>query len=135
MSKKRKGIRGRISHDTYLDDLVTHLEDIGENRKHIKWIMKDGIWMSNKSYEHNQLCDLIVVYYDGYGIPIELKGSSSKRPKALKQIFSGKKFITNELGLDCPYGKIVIYNHSRLALFDQRFKHKNIYRTEKVNYR
>ena len=136
MSKnKKKNVLGRLPHDTYLEDLVTHLEDIGEDKKGIQWIMKDGIWMPDDTVAYNQLCDLILVYYNGTGIPVELKGSSRKRDKALIQIESGRKFITDVLGLECPHGKIVIYSNSRRALFDQRLKNKNIYVTEKVNYR
>jgi hypothetical protein len=99
-------------HDRYLNELCWRLKDIDEDIYKVKWIMKDGIWMVDNSVDMRELCDLIIVY-DGYGVPVELKGSMDKRNKATSQITSGSRFITDELGLDCSYGKFVVYNKDK----------------------
>lgn len=98
-------------HDYYLDELVNQLELIGENRREIRWIMKDGIWQPD-GFERKKLCDLICVYKDRV-VPIELKGSRKKRKKAREQIQSGMDFAKYELGMDAPYGKFVVYGKGR----------------------
>jgi hypothetical protein len=114
-----KGGDPKIVHDSYLEKLVTNLHKIKEDIKDIKWIMKDGIWMKDQSEDYNLLCDLIVVFYSGYGVPIELKGNKDKRLKAKKQILSGKKFIEEVLNLPVPRGKFVVYTPKGLYWYKQ----------------
>lgn len=101
-------MQSKDSHSKSLDYLVSHLNVIGENRKKTKWIMKEGIWLKHNSLNQKPFCDIICVYEE-YGVPIELKGSFSHSKQARYQLRQGKEFIHDELGLDCPYGKIVIY--------------------------
>jgi hypothetical protein len=99
----------RMTHDMYLDNLVSHLMDIGENLRSVRWIMKDGLWLIDG--QRQKLCDLIISY-STYAVPVELKGSNQKhkRQKAMEQISRGYDFISTELHLVCRYGKFVIYN-------------------------
>jgi hypothetical protein len=105
----------KIRHDYFLDRLIDNLEDIGEDPYRVKWMMKDGIWMPDNSTSRFKFCDLILIYYDDYGIPIELKGGSDKKSNGVKQIISGREFIEDELNLDCPYGKFVTYGSGRYS--------------------
>lgn len=106
-------------HDGYLNDLIAHLDTIGERKEGIKWIMKDGIWLREDG-QRKTLCDLIVVY-EGFGVPIELKGSIAKKYKAEIQLRSGAAFIRRELGLRTDYGVFVVYggvkyHHERMSV-------------------
>ncbi|NCN86345.1 hypothetical protein GW932_00785 [archaeon] len=97
-------------HDQYLENLVFHLEFLNEDKKDIQWIMKDGLWQKgNDRFDWKPLCDLIVIYNFGYGIPIELKGRWQAKPKAKQQICSGREFIEEVLKIPAPYGKVVVY--------------------------
>ena len=90
------------------------IDIIGEDRRDISWVMKDGIWFKENSYEYNPLCDLIIVYNNNpYGVAIELKGSHHKRHKAESQVLSGKHFIEDVLGLSYRHGKVVFYHNGR----------------------
>jgi hypothetical protein len=100
-------------HDRYLDELCWRLPEIDENPYKVKWILKDGIWMPEDSVDRIELCDLVLAYYDGHGVPIELKGDHSKRNKAISQIQSGKRFIEDVLDMDCCYGKFVVYKNGK----------------------
>lgn len=86
--------------------------------------MKDGIWLIDGTEARHDLCDLILVYQENYGVPVELKGSRQKRGKALRQLESGANFILNELNLDCPYGRFVTYRqnpyHSEMIHFETK---------------
>jgi len=106
-------MNGQRLHEHYLDELVKNLDVIGEDWDGIDWVMKEGVWLKDGSKTMKSLCDLIVVYYGGIGVPIELKGNHSKRPKALKQLSAGKDFIETEVGLLVPYGKFVVYDNGR----------------------
>lgn len=99
-------------HDYYLDELVSNLSIIHEDKKKVKWIMKDGKWYRPNSYAQNKLCDLLLVYYDDHGIPVELKGNRNKKSKAKVQLEYGRDFMENELGLYVPYGKFVVYERT-----------------------
>ena len=92
---------GEARHNFYLDELVNRLYNIDEDYKKIQWIMKDGIWKMENQATRFKLCDLILVYYGGRAIPVELKGSRHKRTKAIIQINSGRKFIETVLNLKC----------------------------------
>lgn len=98
-------------HDGYLQDLIAHLDTIGEKKEGIKWIMKDGIWLREDG-QRKTLCDLIVVY-DGFAVPIELKGSKEKKYKAHAQLKAGGAFIRYELHSKADYGVFVVYGHDR----------------------
>lgn len=96
-------------HDYYLDRLVGNLERIGENRHELEYVIKDLIWLPDKSLSRVRMCDLILIYHDDRGVPVELKGSHSKRAYAVSQVESGRDFIRGVLGKDCSYGKVVFY--------------------------
>jgi len=98
------------SHDFYLEELINNLNEIDEDKKKIKYIIKDGIWLRENSFERISLPDLIIIYYNHNGKPIELKGSKSKRAKAISQLKYGKIFIMTELLHYVEYGKIVYYH-------------------------
>ena len=100
-------------HDMYLDNLVKNLEQVGENRKEISWIMKDGLWMKEDSYNQYKLADLICVYYKPYASGIELKSSTHGRSKAKKQLESTGVFIHDMLGIKNFTLKAVYYNKGR----------------------
>ena len=97
-----------VVHNQYLDHLINNLSVIDEDMKEVRWVLKDGLYLHEHSHTRRKLCDIILVY-DGHGVPIELKGSWKKRPKAKEQIASGVHLLNHELGLTAPYGKIVIY--------------------------
>jgi len=96
------------SHDHYLNNLINRLYEVDENLYQMKWIMKDGVWLHEDSLDRHKLCDLICIY-DGFGVPIELKGDKKKRNNAVEQIRSGQHFIRDELELECSYGRFVVY--------------------------
>ena len=96
-------------HEAYLDELVYNLDAVGESRGDVLTIIKGPIWFSRQSSRQKSLCDMILIYED-YGVPMELKGSKYKRRKALRQINKGKEWL-NEFfpDLDVPYGKFITY--------------------------
>ena len=96
-------------HDYFLDRLVANLSKIEENKKEVKWILKDGLWLQENSCNRLSLCDLIIIYYNNEGSAIELKRNIRKKSKAKLQCQQGKKFITNE-GYEFKHAKLVIYN-------------------------
>lgn len=100
-------------HDWYMNELVRNLEQVGEDRTGIEWIMRDGIWMKQNSLGQLKLCDLIIGYYDGTGSAIELKGSKKKRRKAMAQVRQGIKFLEDRLGYTDVTGKIVYYSNGQ----------------------
>jgi hypothetical protein len=102
----------RNNHDQYLENLIYHLENVGEDKRDVQWIMKDGIWQKDKNVPmtYAKLCDIISIYHSGYATPIELKGSKKQGPKAKEQILSGREFIEDVLKLPVLYGKLVVYS-------------------------
>jgi hypothetical protein len=114
-------------HDAYLENLIDNLNLLGENRKEIEWIMKDGVWKEENSLNKIKLCDLLIGYYDGHAIPIELKGSKKQFLSAKKQVTSGKNFLENELGLFVPYGKIVVFDKGFYETYIYDFDSKKRY--------
>jgi len=80
-------------HNIYLEELIYHLEDIGEDSRNISWIMKDGIWMSESVKSRMKMPDIIAGYYDGGYLIAELKGSKQKKSKAILQINSGEEML------------------------------------------
>jgi len=98
-------------HDMYLENLVNNLQSIDESISNVKWIIKDGKWFVPNTNIQRKFCDLILIY-DTYGVPVELKGSYVKKHKAMEQLRSGKQFILEELAplkLTVPYAKFVVY--------------------------
>jgi hypothetical protein len=95
-------------HDYYLDKLVANLSQIQEDKRDIKWVLKDGLWLAEHSCNRKSLCDLILIYYNNEGVAVELKGSKNKRSKAKKQCKQGKKFIEQE-GYYFKHAKLVVY--------------------------
>ena len=111
-------------HSFYLDELVKNLESIDENPLKLQWILKEGLWYHKGSTALYSLCDLILVYYDGYGVPVELKGSKNgdKKSKARNQARAGRNFVVNVLGKQCSYGKIVFYDNKKYDFELVRFR-------------
>jgi hypothetical protein len=125
--KRKNRKKCNKDHDTYLENLIDNLNILGENRKEIEWIMKDGVWKEKGTLKKIKLCDLLVGYYDGHAIPIELKGSKKQFLSAKKQVTSGKEFLENELNLFVPYGKIVIFNEGIYETYIYDFDSKKRY--------
>jgi len=107
MASKRDS---KAKHDWYLDKLVGNLKSIGEQKKDIQWVMKDGIWLMEDDSKQYSLCDLIVTYYDHTATPVELKGSRDKIQKAKKQLYQGREFIEDVLEYKSNPGKFVVYD-------------------------
>ncbi|WP_298753761.1 hypothetical protein [uncultured Arcobacter sp.] len=107
--------RTALSHDQYLENLVTHLNLVGEKREEISWIIKDGIWMYDNSVQYHKLADLICVYQHPYVSAIELKGSKGQRTKAKKQLDSTAQFINDILGIHDFGLKIVYYTNGNYS--------------------
>ena len=123
MQRRPKHHPGEESkHNYYLNNLINNLSKVGERPYDIAWIMKDGIWMPDGTTKRNKLCDLVIVYYDGHGVPIELKGSSKKRQEATAQLESGKRFLEDVIGAHVPYGRFIVYK-------------KDTYINEKVTFK
>jgi hypothetical protein len=120
MYKCNNRMNAEAVHNYYLNKLIYHLKDIDEDLTNVNWILRDGIWFKNHEQQCQSLCDLVLVTYNKIGIPIELKGSISKRSKALSQITQGREFIEDVLHLPCDYGKIVIYG-------DNKYKYETKY--------
>lgn len=110
-SYNRRSMNNEQIHDLYLNKLCnsSNLERIGEEPRHVAWIMRDGIWQPDCSTKRLSLCDLILTYYDGSASAIELKGSRNKRQKAAQQVYAGRDFITNVLEYDVRNLTIVYY--------------------------
>jgi hypothetical protein len=84
------------------------MEAIDEDRREIQTIIKEPIWYQDHEFSYRSLCDLIVVYKN-YAVPVELKGNSSKKAKAVKQLLNGKTYIDEFIHRECNYGKFVLY--------------------------
>ena len=126
-SKRKSRRKCDKDHDMYLENLIDNLNLLGENRRGIEWIMKDGVWKEKNSLNKIKLCDLLIGYYDGHAIPIELKGSKKQFLSAKKQVTSGKNFLEKELDLFVPYGKIVIFNKGFYETYIYDFDSKKRY--------
>ena len=114
-NRKKNKVKEVSQHNYYLNNLVNNLSKIGERPYEIAWIMKDGIWMPRGTTKRNKLCDLILVYYNRLGVPIELKGSTKKKRGALMQIKSGKKFLEEVIGVYVPYGRFITYKNGKFT--------------------
>lgn len=96
------------NHDRSLDELIRNLVCIGERPHNIAWIMKERIYMPERSTNYNKMCDLILGYYDRSISLVELKGSKGKKSKAKQQLQSGLELV-NLMGYEAVTGKIVYY--------------------------
>jgi hypothetical protein len=100
-------------HDFYLEMLINKLDYVGESKKDIAWIMKDGIWMDNGNTTKNKMPDLVLYYYsDKYSL-IELKGSNCKKSKAKKQLDYGEEFLKKFFNAEKIIKKFVIYSKNK----------------------
>ena len=115
------------NHEMYLENLIDNLHYVGEDRKNIQWIIKDGVWKKENSFNKIKLGDLLIGYYDGHGMPIELKGSRKQISSAKIQITQGKEFLENVMGLFVPYGKIVIFDEGFYETYIYDFQMKKRY--------
>lgn len=104
-------------HDYHLEELIHNLEAVDESPKDVAWIMKEGIYLPNHCTNYNELCDLILGYYDQSISLIELKGSRSKRAKAKQQIQSGLELV-RFMGYEEVRGKIVYYSSKKNFQYD-----------------
>lgn len=96
-------------HENYLEQLIHNLDKVGEDPKQIKWIMRDGIYMPQDTLARNKLCDLVMAYWDNEYSLIELKGSRSKRGKAIQQLQSGEELVRNNFQPVVNLVKKVVY--------------------------
>lgn len=101
------------THHGYLENLVNHIELVGEKRHEIVSIITEPVWtpFNNK----HELCDLILLYRNFQASAVELKGSPNfnRRSKAISQIRSGKEYIESVIRYDFRYGLFVVYNNGR----------------------
>lgn len=96
-------------HNKILEQIINNPSRINEDKKSMSFLIREPIWLKKNSTEYQKMCDLILGY-GHYGVPIEIKGSNNHRDKAIDQIFQGMKFAKIELGIYCPYGKIIYYS-------------------------
>lgn len=100
--------RNKPTHTDYLINLERRLHSIGEDRSSLVSIIREPIWFKVESRGFESLCDLILLYED-YAVPIELKGSKHKRSKAISQLNQGHKYCNDILGYETDYGIFVVY--------------------------
>ncbi len=98
----------RNLHNKTLEDIVKSPSLIGEDVNKLVSILREPIWYNINSQDYQKMCDIILIY-DNYGIPVEVKGSDRYREKAIIQVYQGKKYIENIIGLPVPNGKIAYY--------------------------
>ena len=96
-------------HDFYLDQLVNRIHDIGIDRTELEWISKDPRWFRNGTCDLKPMCDIIGGYEDGRGLAIELKSTPAKREKAISQVRSGARLLT-QMGYKGIDKKVVYYS-------------------------
>lgn len=98
-------------HNRYLTNLEFHLDLVGESREDIVTVLKEPVWYKPGSAREESLCDIIIGYEDYY-IPLELKGCRNKKSKAVKQLRQGHKFIDTILQRENgDYGLFVVYKN------------------------
>jgi len=107
------------NHDYFLNQLILNLDKIDEDIYATQWIMKEGILQHNNSKSQMKLCDLLIGFYDGSGLCIELKGSRSKKDKAKLQLASGYELMTTSMNYDNVRKKVVYYT-------DAMYSYENI---------
>lgn len=83
----------RDNHAFYLNDLLAHMQYIGENPYSVVWVMHEGIWTPSGTTRKNSLCDIILGHEDMTITLGELKSSPKKRTKAIRQLKSGADFV------------------------------------------
>jgi len=97
------------THTKTLDYLTKHLNEIDEDPFGIRWIMREGIWMPDDSVDYSPFPDLIVGY-DEYAVPVELKLSYKHKDHAVKQLEEGKRWVEEHTNKYCQCGKFVMPN-------------------------
>ena len=114
---------GQNRHKHYLEQLIHHLDYVDEYPKDIALICSEGFYLPYGGTNQNSLNDLILFYYDKSVSLIELKGSTSKRTKAIKQLQSGFELVTEVMGYDNVRGKIVYYHPRHNYTFENIILH------------
>jgi hypothetical protein len=112
-------------HSYYLQHLIYKLDKIGEDRNKVISIIKEPIWTPTNKITQHSLCDLILIYED-YDIPVELKKSLDKKSKAIRQLEAGKEYIQSVLGHEYGYGLFVAYNTNRRNIPEYEYKRINL---------
>lgn len=97
-------------HSEHLDLLIHNLSEIDENKKNIKFVLKEPLWMPEHTPNEHSLCDLIIAYLDDTARAVELKHSPHSYIKARHQLECGKMFIEDALGYVYIGGKVVYYD-------------------------
>jgi len=104
-------------HAHYLEELVRNLALVGEDVRNVGWIMHEGIWYRENSKMCHSMCDLVIGYYDFSVNLVELKGSTGKRAKALRQLNSGVSFVEQHLpSYKINELKFVVYTHGQYGV-------------------
>lgn len=96
-------------HYKCLQRLEHHLNLIDEDSKLVRSVLIEPHWYRRNKCEEISLCDMIIMY-DYFVVPVEVKCSLAKRDKALQQIWNGLHYAKEILGYKAPYGKFVTYN-------------------------
>ena len=96
-------MRPGTSHDSYLEELILRLDEVGECRKNVEWIMVDGIYMQERGNGQLKLADLLIGCYDSTAAAIELKsvGSKNRTAKvehAMEQLWSAERLLCGTFG-------------------------------------
>lgn len=107
----------KTEHDVHLERIVSHLELIGQTKRELKYCFPNVSFLFDG--RNLKFCD-IVLAYDVYGVPIELKKSFGGKDKALEQMANGASFLEREMKLVVPYGKIVFYGETALPYRENR---------------
>jgi hypothetical protein len=124
--QREEDSRREALHNAYLRELISRLEEIGENPDEIESPIIDPRWRNDGI--NQTLCDLILIYRTQgnsrrEASAVELKGpcgkKCGKRNKAIEQIEQGRRYIEQVLGMKYRYGKVVFYEqphytHERL---------------------
>jgi hypothetical protein len=103
------------THTKYLDSLIMHLQNIDENPQNVQWVMKEGFLFANNSLDSLKLCDLLIGFYDGTGLCVELKRSHIKYEHACKQLENGYNLMIHTMGYRDVRKKIVFYGGGSLS--------------------
>ena len=95
-------------HDQHLNNIVNHLELIGEDRKDFRFIFVDGMYLLNEGRQA-KMCDIYAGYKDGTILLGEVKATYKKRESALLQIDSAER-LANEEGKIVSMKKFITYD-------------------------
>jgi len=103
------------AHKKYLDNLIFNLNKIGEDRKGVEWLSREPILFIENSLDQYPMCDLLIGFYDTTGLCVELKSSKYSRDKAIKQLESGNKVMTERFGYFFVRSKIAYYQGGKFT--------------------